>query len=184
MYRISVLALTALITACSGYSVAPNATPSPIGTDRPTTGATTAPNASPSPAPGASGAQAEIEIDITDGPHDGSYRAVASDACKYEPALNKFRVAYADNAAFDGFVALDLVLNDAALANSDESNDFTAQISVGGATGGVSYSLDPKTGEGNGSVFLDTSTASATLDLEVDAPDGAIIELTVICDLS
>jgi hypothetical protein len=182
MNRISVLALTALVAACSGYSVPPQATPSPIGSDRPTTAPTTAPGATP--APGASGAQAEIEIDITDGPHDGSYRAVASDACKYMRAQNKFTVNYADNAAVDGFVALDLVLNDAALAISDESNDFTAQISVGGANGGVSYSLDPKNGEGDGSVFLDASTSSATLDLEVDARDGAVIELTVICDLS
>ncbi len=170
MNRLSALTLIAVLGGCTGYSVPPQATPSPLGSD--------------SPAPDASGAQAEIEILITGGPHDGSYRAVAHDACHYAPAQNKFTVSYADNAAAGGFVALDLVLNDAALAKTDESDNFTAHISIDGAAGGISYSLDPKNGEGDGSVFLDTSPTDATLDLEVDARDGATIELTVICDLA
>jgi hypothetical protein len=176
----AVLAPAAILAGCAGYSVPPNATPSPIGSDQPTT----APTLSPSPAPAASGAQAQIEILITGGPHEGSYRAVAHDACHYAPAQNKFTVTYADNAAADDFVALDLVLNDAALAKTDESDDFTAHISLDGAAGGITYSLDPKNGEGDGSAFLDTSPTDATLDLEVDARDGATIELTVICDLA
>jgi hypothetical protein len=184
MNRLSVLALAAfvpavLVAGCSGYSVPPQATPSPVGTGQPTTapGATaTAPQAS-------TGRQAEIEIEIDGGPHSGSYRAVAPDACHYAPAQNNFTVTYAADTAADGFVALDLVLNDAALAKSDESDNFTATISVAGAAGGVTYSLDPKNGEGDGFAFLDTSPTDATLEVEGDARDGATIDVTVICDL-
>lgn len=180
MNRLSALALVALVAACSGNSVPPNATPSPIGSGQPTT----APGTSPTAAPASSGAKAEIEILIDGGPHAGSFRAVTLDACHYAPAQNKFTVNYADDTAAGGFVALDLVLNDAALAKSDESDDFTAEISLAGANDGVTYKLDPKNGEGDGTVFLDTSPTDATLDLEVDTRDGATIDLTVICDLS
>jgi hypothetical protein len=180
MNRVALLAIVALVAACSGYSIPPKATPSPIGSGQPTT----APGPSSTALPVTTGAKAEIEILIDGGPHDGSYRAVARNACHYAPAQNKFTVSYADASAADGFVALDLVLNDAALAKSDESDDFTAEISVAGAAGGVTYSLDPKNGEGDGTAFLDTSPTDATLDVEGDARDGATIELTVICDLS
>jgi hypothetical protein len=183
MNRLSALALAALLAAllaaCSGNSVPPNATPSPIGSGQPTT----APGTVPTAAPVSTGAKADIEILVDGGPHGGSFRAAAHDACDYASAQNKFTVTYADNNAADGFVALDLVLNDAALAKSDESDDFTAKISVAGTNGGVTYTLDPKNGEGDGTVFLDTSPTDATLDLEVDARDGATIDVTVICDL-
>ncbi|MEP7361228.1 MAG: hypothetical protein ABI744_06595 [Chloroflexota bacterium] len=180
MNRLAALSLGLLVVGCAGYSVPPQATPSPIGTGQPTS----APASSATPQPVATGPQAEIELLITGGPHDGSFRAVTQGGCHYAPAQNKFTVTYADNGAADGFVALDLVLNDAALAKTDESDSLTAEISVGGADGGISYALDPKNGEGDGTVFLDTSPTDATLDLEVDAPDGATIDLTVICDLA
>jgi hypothetical protein len=166
--------------ACNGYYVPPHATPSPISTGGPTTSAQ--PDTTDAPQP--NGPAAEIEIDITDGPHDGSYRAVGPAACRYAPDQNRFSVSYANNGAAGGFVALDLVLRDAAVAIDDSSDDFEAQISVGGPNGGVSYTIDPRGGEGDGNAFLEVSDQDATLDLEVDTRDGAQIVVTVICELA
>src|SRR4051812_29873929 len=91
MNRLPAFALIAILAGCAGYSMPPKATPSPVGSERPTS----APTDSPSPAPAASDAPAEIEILISGGPHDGSYRAVANDACHYAPAQNNFTVNYA-----------------------------------------------------------------------------------------
>ncbi|MDL2335971.1 MAG: hypothetical protein QFC55_08070, partial [Chloroflexota bacterium] len=146
-------------------------------------GPTTSAQPSPTGAPQPTGPSAEMEIDITDGPHDGSYRAVAPGACRYQPEQNRFSVNYANNGAPDGFVALDLVLRDAALAIDDSSDDFEAKISVGGPSGGVTYTINPRSGEGDGNAFLEVSDQNATLDLEVDARDGAQIVVTVICGL-
>lgn len=164
--------------ACNGYFVPPRATPSPVNTGGPT--ASAQPTATDAPQP--TGPSAEIEIDISDGPHDGAYRAVAPGACRYQSEQNAFSVNYANNGASDGFVALDLVLRDAAVAIDDSSDDFEAKISVGGPNGGVSYTIDPRSGEGDGNAFLDVSAQNATLDLEVDARDGATIDLTVVCE--
>lgn len=173
----------ALAGGCAiGYPTAPEATPRPISTDGPD--ATSTP-ASATPAVTASpGPSAEIEIDITGGPHAGSYRAVAFPGCDSKPAQNRFTVTYADAAAPTGFVALHLVLRDAALALQDESDDFVAEISVGGASAGMSYTIDPLNGAGSGSALLETSPFDATLDLSATAPDGAQFELSVICDFS
>lgn len=174
-----VVSLTMVIACGLSSQPAPAATPSPNSTGGPTAGASTA--ATPAPAP--SGPQAEIEIQVTGGDHDGSYRAVAQDACVNEPAANTFSVTYADDFAPGGFVALNLVLRDATLAQQDSSNDFRALISLEGAAGGVSYTLDPLDHKGEGDAFLDVSPIDATLDMSVTATDGAIIDLTVICDL-
>jgi hypothetical protein len=176
---ISLAACVVLLASCSAsYAPAPGTTPSPLGgSPGPTVPATG--NATQAPAP--SGPSAEIEVDITGGPHDGAYRAGATNACHDMTAQNEFTVSYADNGAADGFVAFDLVVRDAATAISDESDDFLAHISLDGAGGGITYTLDPKNGQGDGRVFLDTTAGDATLDLEVDAGDGASIELTVLC---
>lgn len=178
---LALAAVVAVVAACGPtFPNVPGSTPSPINTSgRPTS----PPTGNATQAPASSGPSAEIEIDISGGPHDGYYRAVAQDGCSYQPGQNKFTVSYADNSAPDGFVALDLELRDAALAISDQSADFLAQISVGGPAGGISYSIDPKNGGGDGVVFLDATDTDATLDLEVDTPDGASIELTVLCGL-
>jgi len=183
------LALTGLLTlalaaGCTiGYPTAPLATPSPNSTNGP---ASTSTPGSPTPAVSAppAGPSAEIEIDITGGPHAGSYRAVAAGGCDSKPAQNKFTVTYADDAAPTGFVALHLLLRDAAMALQDESDDFVAEVSLGGAGAGISYTIDPLNGTGGGRVFLETSPFDATLDLSADAPDGAQLELTVLCDFS
>jgi len=144
-------------------------------------------SSSGSPTPGVTatpGPSAEIEIDITGGPHAGSYRAVAQPGCDSKPAQNRFTVTYADDLAPGGFVALHLVLRDAALALQDESDDFLAEISVGGAGAGISYAIDPVSGGGSGSALLETSPFDATLSLSAVAPDGAQVELIVICDFS
>lgn len=183
------LALTGLLTlalaaGCTiGYPTAPLATPSPNSTNGP---ASTSTPGSPTPAVSAppAGPSAEIEIDITGGPHAGSYRAVAAGGCDSKPAQNKFTVTYADDAAPTGFVALHLLLRDAAMALQDESDDFVAEVSLGGAGAGISYTIDPLNGTGGGRVFLETSPFDATLDLSADAPDGAQLELSVLCDFS
>jgi hypothetical protein len=181
MHRlIAVVALALLAAACQpAFPVASGATPSPIGPGQsgaPTPGATAT--------PGPSGPSAEIDLDITGGPHNGSYRGVASNACANDEAHNKFTVNYTDNSAADGFIALDLVLNDAAEANADQSNDFVAHLSLEGAGAGISYTLDPKNSQGkDGEAYLDTSTPDATVDVEVDTADGASISLTVLCSL-
>jgi len=93
-------------------------------------------------------------------------------------------VSYADSTAPDGFVALELVLSDVATAKEDESDDFVVNLSVGGANGGVTYSINPRSGDGDGNAFIDMSPFDATLDVEMDARDGASIEITVLCGLS
>lgn len=98
------------------------------------------------------------------------------------PAQNTFAVSYANDFAADGFVALELLLRDAALAQEDASNNFLLEMSLNGAGGGVSYTLDPSDGEGEGDAYLDITDGEATLDLSVITPE-AIIDLTVICDL-
>lgn len=184
MHRlIGLCALLLVVVGCQPtFPLASGATPSPISSPgQPTT--TPIPSAVATPGP--SGPSTEIDMDITGGPHDGSYRAVAVDACTNDPAHNKFTVNYADDSAPDGFVALDLVLNDAAAAASDQSNDFVAHLSLDGAGAGVSYTIDPKNSQGkDGEVYLDTSTTDATVDVEVDMADGAQISLTVLCDLT
>jgi hypothetical protein len=134
-------------------------------------------------APVPTGPSAEIEVLVTGGDFDGSYRSVAANACATKPAENTFAVTYANDFAADGFVALDLELRDATQAEQDASSAFSLELSLDGAGGGVSYSLDPAAGNGEGEAFLDVSPSDATLDLSVTAPDDTIIDLTVICDL-
>jgi hypothetical protein len=163
-------------------ATAPAATPSPISTDgRESTSspASATPGVTASPGP-----SAEIEIVVTGGPHAGSYRAVASPGCDSAPAHNRFTVSYANDSAPGGFVAFHLVLRDAAVALQDESDDFVAEISVGGAGAGISYTIDPLNGAGSGSAFLETSPVDATLELSATAPDGAQLDLSVLCDFS
>jgi hypothetical protein len=172
-----------LIAGCGlSYPPAPHATPSPIST-APTGQPSQTSSVLPTPAPLPTGPSAEIEVIVTGGDFDGSYRGVASDGCASEPEFNTFTVAYANDFAADDFIALDLVLRDAAQATEDASSDFLLQLSLSGADGGVSYTLDPVEGEGEGEAFLDVSSVDATLDLSITAPDGAIIEVTVICEL-
>jgi hypothetical protein len=183
-WKAACAASLALISACGmSYSPAPDATPSPISTGSPNTPAPTS-TALPTPAPLPTGPTAEIEVLVTGGEFDGSYRAVAANACESSPAQNTFTVTYADDSAPDRFVALQLVLRDAAQAQADASSAFSLELSLNGANGGVSYALDPGAGQGEGDAFLDVSLSDATLDLSVVTPDEAIIDLTVLCELA
>lgn len=175
--------LTLIIACGMSYTPAPVATPSPISTG-PTSppGPTITAPATPPPVP--TGPSAEIDVLVTGGEFDGSYRAVAANGCKSEPAQNTFTVTYADDFAPDRFVALLLVLRDAAQAREDASSAFSLELSLNGAGGGVSFALDPGAGQGAGDAFLDVSLSDATLDLSVVSPDEAIIDLTVLCDLA
>ena len=130
----------------------------------------------------ARGPSAEIELDISGGPHSGSYRAVSPQGCDSKPAQNRFTVDYADDSAATDFVALHLVLRDAATAVEDESDDFVAEISLGGPGAGITYAIDPPGGMGSGTALLETSPLDAALDLRAQSPDGAEIDLTVLCE--
>jgi hypothetical protein len=166
-----VVSLATLVGCGAAYQ--PNSgglTPSPISTGQPT--------ASTQPI----GPAAEIEIMVSGGEFDGSYRAEATNVCESTPTENTFSVSYANESAADGFVALELLLRDAALAQEDASNDFLLVLSLNGVGIGASYTLDPADGEGEGDAFLDITDGEATLDLSVITPE-AIIDLTVICDL-
>jgi hypothetical protein len=156
-------ALIALLSGCGTSAPTPRVSPTPASTASP------------------GGPSAEIEIDISGGLHSGSYLAVSPDGCDSQPAQNSFTVTYANDLAGDGFVALHLVLRDAALAQDDESNDFEAQISLGGAGAGTSYTIDPVNGAGSGTALLEITPFDATLDLTAVTPDGAQLELTVVC---
>lgn len=178
------VALLALMSACAvSNTPAPQATPSPISS-----GPTSAPDQTaslpPTIPPLPSGPVAEIDVLVSGGgDFDGSYRAVAANACASDPARNTFTVAYANDFAADNFIALDLVLRNATQAQQDSSIDFVLEISLNGAGGGVSYTLDPADDQGAGDAFLDVSPSDATLDLSATAPDGTLIDLTVICEL-
>lgn len=131
-----------------------------------------------------SGPLAEIDVLVTGGEFEGSYRAVAANACQSAPEFNSFTVAYGNDFAPDGFIAFDLVLRNVAQAQEDVSSDFLLELSLNGPGGGVSYALDPADHEGEGDAFLDLSLSDATLDLSATAPDGTLIDLTVICELA
>ena len=173
---IAVAALVLAVLGC-GFPVAPRATPSPLGSGGPTNGPTS--NATQAP----TGPAGEIDLDITGGKHAGSYVAETVNACTYSAAGNKFTVSYAASAADGGFVALDLVVNDAALAQSDETNAFGLVVTMGGASQATTYTIDPANHQGDGTTYLETSTTDATLDLTATAPDGTDIDVTVICGL-
>ena len=177
--RLIALSACAVAIAGCGTSSGPVAdvTPSPISTGRPTDSPASIGTLAPP-----SGSSAEIEILVVGGDFDGAYRAVAADACDSEPAQNTFAVFYADASAADSCVALSLVLRNAAEAQEDATSAYSLELSLDGADGGVSYSLDPAAGNGEGDAFLDVSPTDATLDLSVTAPDESIIDLTVICD--
>lgn len=178
---VTFVASLAVISACGmTYSPTPGSTPSPISTGRPTD--SPGPTATLAPLP--TGPSAEIDVLVTGGEFDGSYRAVAANACQSAPEFNTFAVVYANDFAADGFIALDLVLRNSAQAQEDVSGDFMLELSLNGAGGGVSYTLDPADDEGEGEAFLDLSLSDATLDLSATAPDGTLIDLTVICELS
>lgn len=129
------------------------------------------------------GPLAEIDVLVTGGEFDGSYRAVAANACESKVARNTFTVVYANDFAADDFIALDLVLRNAAQAQQDVSSNFLLELSLNGPGGGVSFTLDPADDEGEGDAYLDVSPSDATLDLSATAPDGTVIDLTVICEL-
>jgi hypothetical protein len=176
-------ACLALVAACgTSFPTARDATPSPISTS-PTSPPGGTPSQPPTPAPFPTGPSAEIEVLVTGGEFDGSYRAVAANGCVSAPEFNSFSVAYANDFAADDFIALDLVLRDATQAQEDASSDFLLAISLDGPGGGVSYTLDPADDKGEGDAFLDVSTIDATVDLSAEAPDGTLVELTVICEL-
>lgn len=165
------------------FPPAPNATPSPVSTG-PTSPPSQTHSVPPTMPPLPTGPVAEIDVLVTGGDFEGSYRAVAANACESDPAGNTFTVAYANDFAPDDFIALDLLLRNAVQAQQDSSSDFVLEISLNGAGGGVSYTLDPADGDGEGDAFLDVSPFDATLDLSATAPTGTLIDLTVICDLA
>ena len=174
-----VASLVAIAACGTTFVPAPNVTPSPIYTGQPS--ATPAPTTSLGPLP--TGPAAEIEVLVTGGEFDGSYRAVAINGCANDPAQNSFAVSYANDFAADDFVALELVLRNATQAQEDATSDFSLDIGLGGAGGGISYSLDPAEANGEGEAFLDVTDSDATIDLSVITPDETIIDLTVICEL-
>lgn len=180
---VTFVASLALIAACAmSYPTTPNVTPSPISTG-PTTPPDQTPSAPPTMPPLPSGPLAEIDVLVTGGEFEGSYRAVAANACESKAARNTFTVVYTNDFAADDFIALDLVLRNAAQAQQDVSGDFLLELSLNGPGGGVSYTVDPADDEGEGDAFLDVSPSDATLDLSATAPDGTLIDLTVICEL-
>lgn len=179
----TLVATLALTVACgTSYAPAPDATPSPISTG-PTSPPGKTASVPPTMPPLPSGPLAEIEVLVTGGEFDGSYRAVAANACASKVARNTFTVAYANDLAADDFVALHLVLRNAAQAQNDVSSDFLLELSLNGPGGGVSYGLDPADDQAEGDAFLDVSPTDATLDLSATAPDGTLIDLTVTCSL-
>ena len=150
-----------MVVACGSTGLpAPAETPSPISTGQPP--------------------QAEIEIQVTGGPAEGSYRAVVHGRSCSRPTESEFLVSYTDPAAVDGFTALGLDLRDAESAIDDETDNFALDVTVAG----TSYAIDPSVGNGAGVVLLEIDPlANVTLDLSATAPDGAIIDLSVLCDL-
>ena len=85
----------------------------------------------------ADGPTAEIEILVTGGDFDGSYRAVAINGYASQAAQNTFTVSYANDFAADDFIALELVLRNATQAQDDATTDFSLEIGLGGAGGGI-----------------------------------------------
>jgi hypothetical protein len=125
-------------------------------------------------------ATAEIELTITGGPAEGSYRAVVHGTSCIHSSSDQFVANYADPTAADGFTTLDLDLRDAATAIDSETDDFALSVTVAGTT----VAVDPKSGEGEGIVLLEIDPlANATLDLFATAADGAEIELSLLCDV-
>jgi hypothetical protein len=165
MFRVSALAASfVLVAACATSSPNPDATPSPVRTGD------------------ASAAQAQIDIEILGGEYEGTYSAVATNACVKDAAQNTFTVNYADELASDDFVALHLVLRNATQAQEDSSTDFKVDLGLDGAANITSFTLDPTAGFGEGDAFLDVTDSDATLDLSATATDESLVEMTVVCE--
>ena len=125
-------------------------------------------------------ATAEIELTITGGLADGSYRAVVNGTSCIQPSADQVVANYADPGAADGFTRLDLDVRDAAEAIDAETDDFLLNLTVSG----ISYTIDPSAGEGDGSALLEIDPFdNATLDLSATATDGAEIELSLLCEV-
>jgi hypothetical protein len=158
------VALVAMACVWGPADPFPQETPSPIGTGN------------------ASGAQAQIDLEILGGEYEGTYSAVATNACVNDTAQDTFSVNYADDFASEDFVALHLVLRNATQAQEDSSADFKVDIGLDGAANITSFTLDPTAGFGEGDAFLDVTDTDATLDLSATAADESLVELTVICE--
>jgi hypothetical protein len=181
--RTTVFALLAgalLLSACAGLQ--PTSQPVTItllpGSPPPIASAPPITTIQPTTTPGA--ATAEIELTITGGPADGSYRAVVHGTSCIQPSADQFVANYADPVAVDGFTRLDIDVRDAAAAIDSETDDFALDLTVAG----TSYSIDPSSGEGEGSALLEIDPlANATLDVFATAEDGVELELSLLCDV-
>ena len=190
MTRSALMLAVFLAAACSGVPVV---TPVPTsGTSLPTgvfptvsrapADSSLEPTASEGPILGT-----EIELIVSGGPFDGSYRAVtqASDACMRDvPATTGlFRVAYVDSAAPDGFTSLRLEVRDPAAAEKEDTDNFSLSIQIERPIGPGQYSIDPVIGQGDGAVLMETTPGGGvTLDVSGQTVDGIDIEATIICD--
>jgi hypothetical protein len=141
---------------------------------------TPAPIATPGPTTTLGAATAEIELTITGGPAEGSYRAVVNGPSCSQPSPDAFVADYANSTAVDGFTALELNVRDAAAAIDDQTDDFALSLTVAGTT----LRVDPKASEGDGEALLEIDQlANATLDLSATAADGSDIEISLLCDV-
>jgi hypothetical protein len=179
-------ALATLALACGGgppmlspvtITLLPGSPP-PAGTPTPLEISPSDPIVTLPPTESLGPATAEIELDITGGPAAGSYRAVINGTSCIRQSEDEFGANYADASAADGFTALNLTISDTSAAIQDETDDFSLGLEVGDIT----LTINPKAGQGEGTVLLEIDPlANGTLDLTATAEDGSEIELSLLC---
>jgi hypothetical protein len=172
--------LALVLAACGGGTAS---------TDEPDAGTDTDPSvAAPEDGTGdgsdgsAEGDAASVEVTVSGGAFEGTYSgSVADGGCsRGATGENTFGLQYSTDQDVE-LSSLQLVANDASAASSGGSDDFMTTLTFGDLVSGTSVDINPPESEGTGTVSIDDRGDTATISIEGETSDGAMIDATVEC---
>lgn len=172
--------LALVLAACGGGTAS---------TDEPDAGTDTDPSvAAPEDGTGdgsdgsAEGDAASVEVTVSGGALEGTYSgSVADGGCsRGATGENTFGLQYSTDQDVE-LSSLQLVANDASAASSGGSDDFMTTLTFGDLLSGTSVDINPPESEGTGTVSIDDRGDTATISIEGETSDGAMIDATVEC---
>jgi hypothetical protein len=172
--------LALVLAACGGGTAS---------TDEPDAGTDTDPSvAAPEDGTGdgsdgsAEGDAASVEVTVSGGAFEGTYSgSVADGGCsRGATGENTFGLQYSTDQDVE-LSSLQLVANDASAASSGGSDDFMTTLTFGDLLSGTSVDINPPESEGTGTVSIDDRGDTATISIEGETSDGAMIDATVEC---
>lgn len=172
--------LALILVACGGGTAS---------TDEPDAGADTDPsvaapeNGTGDGSDGSSGGDAaSVEVTVSGGAFEGTYSgSVADGGCsRGATGENTFGLQYSTDQDVE-LSSLQLVANDASAASSGGSDDFMTTLTFGDLLSGTSVDINPPESDGTGTVSIDDRGDTATISIEGETSDGAMIDATVEC---